>query len=175
MSIIEGIDIYLEGVDYKTRHENLLKDSFDNPECRQELEPLWHIIDVFIDRQARATKKLFCDAEEVYMAIEDFCIQKNIEKIPPLYKYLFNARKGFLTQAKFPCCIRMEWLNKFEQPILSRQLTENQLVQEFKTFLENDKDTYNSVLIDLELFGFEYDWGEDTSDEENSNDKWMFG
>ena len=171
MSIIEGIDFYLEGVDYKTRHESMLKDTFDNNECRQELGPLWHIIDVFIDKQARAIGELFCDSVNVYMAIEDFCLHKDITEIPPLYKYLFNARKGFLTQAKFPCSIMKEWLNRFEEPIIPKQLTDNPLVQEFKTFIENDTNTYNSVLIDLEVFGFEYDWG----DEADSNDSWMFG
>jgi hypothetical protein len=170
MSIIEGIDIYLQGVDYDTRHDKLLKDTFDNPECRQELEPLWHIIDVFIDRQARK-KELFSDAEEVYMAIEDFCIYKNITNIPSLYKYLFNARKGFLAQAKFPCCIRKQWLNKFPNAIIPKTLKNSLLVQEFKDFMENDTDTYRSVLIDLELFGYEYE----TSDEEDVDDKWMFG
>lgn len=158
MSIIEGIDIYLNGVDYDTIHENLLKDTFDNPECRQELEPLWHMIDVFIDRQARTVKELFCDAEEVYMAIEDFCVHKSVTEIPTLYKYLFAARKGFLTQAKFPTCIRKQWLNKFPTAITPRILTDNQLAREFKSFLENDIDTYNIVLIDLDFFGFEYDW-----------------
>lgn len=168
MSIIEGVDIYLAGVDYKTRHEKLLKDTFDNPECRQELEPLWHMIDVFIDRQARATKELYCDAEYVYMAIEDFCIKKGILNIPALYKYLFNVRKGFLTQAKFPNCIRKEWVNKFHNPITPRTLTDSELIQDFKTFLEKDKDKYYSVLTDLELFGFEYDWGDGSSDEEDT-------
>jgi hypothetical protein len=174
MSIIEGIDIYLAGVDYDSRHENLLRDTFDNVECRQELEPLWHMIDVFIDRQARTRKALFCDAEEVYMAIEDFCIHKNITNIPALYKYLFNARKGFLTQAKFPCCIEKQWLNRFPNKISPRELTSSPLVLEFKTFMENDRDTYTSVLIDLELFGYEFEWSDESSDEEDSNKKWMF-
>lgn len=174
MSIIEGIDIYLSGVDYDKRHETLLKDTFDNPECRQELESLWHIIDVFIDRQVRAIKELYCDAEEVYMAIEDFCLHKSITNIPALYKYLFNARKGFLTQAKFPCCIRKQWLNRFPDRVSPRQLTDNPLVLEFKTFMENDRDTYTSPLIDLELFGYEYDWS-DESDGEDSDNKLIFG
>lgn len=171
MSIIEGIDIHLDRVDYKTRHENMLKDTFDNNKCRQELEPLWHIIDVFIDKQARTTSELFCDSEKIYMAIEDFCIHKNITQIPTLYKYLLNARQGFLTQAKLPCCIRKEWLNRFQEPIIPEQLTDNLLAQEFKTFMEKDMNTYNSVLIDLEVFGFKYDWGDESNDEK----QWMFG
>lgn len=165
MSIIEGIDIYLQGVDYDARHEKLLKDTFDNNECRQQLEPLWHIIDVFIDRQARARRQLFCDAEEVYMAIEDFCNHKHIIDIPVLYKYLFDARKGFLTQAKFPCCIKKQWLNRFPENISPRKLIDSPLVSEFITFMEKDKDTYNSVLIDLELFGYEYEWSDEEYEE----------
>lgn len=165
MSIIEGIDIYLQGVDYETRHENLLKYTFDNTDSRQELEPLWHMIDVFIDRQARTTEKLFCDAEEVYMAIEDFCVHKQISDIPVLYKYLFDARKGFLTQAKFPLCIKKQWLKRFPKEICPRQLTDCPLVLELITFMKKEKDAYNSVLIDLELFGYEYEWS-DTEDED---------
>jgi hypothetical protein len=54
---------------------------------------------------------------------------------------------------------------------MPKTLKNSLLVQEFKGFMENDTDTYRSVLIDLELFGYEYE----TSDEEDVDDKWMFG
>lgn len=161
MSIIEGIDIYLAGVDYDARHEKLLTDSFD-VECRKELEPLWSIIDYYIDRQARSRNALYADAEEMYMAIEDFCIHKNYsgDIIPPLYKYLFNARKGFLTQAKFPNCIRKQWLQRFTE-LQPKSLVTCPVVNEFHKFMVADRETYYGALIDLEDFGYEFDWSDE--------------
>lgn len=164
MVLAEGIDYSLEGVDYVSRYEKLIRDTFDDNNIRQEVEPLWHIIDVFIDRQARDRRHLFGDADLVYMSVEDFCKEKNVDIIPPLYEALFKVRESFMAQMKFPLIMMKEWINRFPQQLTPRNLTNDSLVLEFKEYLEKNKEMYNSVLIDLELFGFEYIWSDDEED-----------
>jgi len=168
MSIIEGVDYNLVGVDYKSHYTQLISDTFDDPTQRQELEPLWHIIDVFIDEQARCNKAIYCDSEQVYSTVEDFLISKGlVDNIPPLYKRLFAARAGFLSQAKFPIFIREQWLVYFEVPIKPCDLSLCELTIEFRNFVEKQKDVLWSVLSDLEPFGFPCVF----SDEEEEEDK----
>lgn len=162
-TIIEGIDYNLCGVDYKTRYKTLVDDTFDT-NVRQEFESLWHFIDFHIDRQAKDNGNLYVDAEDAYRAVEDFCIHKNINIIPPLYRTLFDAKRGFLTQVRFPVIIKHEWIEKFPQPIQARVLVDDKLVQEFRSFLLENEKKYRTVLIDLEDFGYQYDFG--SSDDE---------
>jgi hypothetical protein len=146
----------IEGIDYKTRYTTLIDNTFDT-DVRQEFEPLWYIIDYYIDKQARDNKNLYCDADYNYRAVEDFCIYKNNVRIPPLYKTLFDVKQGFLSQVKFPLVITVEWIEKFPQPIQVRNLTKETLIQEFRSFLLQNEDKYWNMLVDLEPFGFEYD------------------
>lgn len=166
MSLIEGIDYNLEGSDYDTRCTQSLRNTFDDPTYRLQFEPLWHIIDVFIDKQARCRDTLYGDAELVYTTVEDFVISKGlVENIPPLYKMLFAARPGFLSQAKFPMYIRQEWLAYFPVPVQPRNLSQCELTTEFRDFVQqNYDDLYWSVLVDLELFGFPSVYSDDECD-----------
>lgn len=151
--------------DYDTRYTQNIRNTFDDPTCRLQFEPLWHIIDVFIDKQARCRDALYCDAELVYTTVEDFIISKGlVENIPPLYKMLFAARPGFLSQAKFPMCIRQEWLAYFPAPIQPHNLSQCDLTTEFRNFVEKQDELYWSVLVDLELFGFPYVYSDDECD-----------
>lgn len=156
MNIISGIDIFIKDVDYDTIHKKILDDTFDT-DVRTELEPLWYLIDVFIDRQARDNERLHGDSDNVYCAIEDYCIHQNVLNIPPLYRTLFDARRGFLTQVKFPCIIEKTWISKFPQPLKVRLLNEDEIMKEFRMFLLRSEKKYWSVLEDLKEFGFEYD------------------
>ncbi len=166
MNSIEGIDYYLVGINYKAHNVKIICDTFDNPVVRNELEPLWHIIDAFIDRQARDDNVLYGDADNMYIAIEDFCKFKQIKEIPILYETLFRAKVGFFTMVKYPNVISNEWKQYFNEPINPRSLADCPLVQEFKTFLDEDKNKNYSVLLDMELFGFPYDFGDEDEDED---------
>lgn len=144
-------------------YEHLMEQTFST-NARDEHEALWHIIDVMIDRQARDVKNLYGDADDVYLAVEAFCDSNNIIKIPPLYASLFAAKTGFMSQAKFPLSIRDAWLKHFEEPIKPRDLSKNELVNKFVKFLNNDKEQYQRVLVEMETFKFPYFWSDDEED-----------
>jgi hypothetical protein len=170
MSLIAGIDYIVEGVDYDTFNKNMIQNTFNNLQTRQTLEPLWHIIDIQIDRQARDNTYLFGDAEWIYETIEEFCKSKQITDIPPLYKRLFDARPGFMTQMKFPIIIRKEWMEYFIEPLVPKKLDECDIVKEFRDFVytnQSDDNKYWSVLFDLEEFGFPYDFSDVDDEDEN--------
>ena len=143
-------------VNYTKPHGQLLKDTFDN-NIRDDYEPLWHLIDVNFDEGARATGELLCDIEDICRCVEDFCIEKNITIIPPLYANIFEARKGFLTQCKMPSYMSKAWLARFPHPIAVRDYSENEIIKEFKSFLENNLNkpyngSYMYALHDLRRF-----------------------
>jgi hypothetical protein len=148
-------------VDYDAHYEKLISDTFDDAVIRQQLEPLWHIIDVIIDRQARDNTCFYGDAGEVYTSIAEFCVAKNVASIPCLYQELFDARRSFISQLKFPLYIQKQWKKRFIEPITARNLSDCPLTKEFKEFLEGDNELYNSVLITLEDFGFPFEWSDE--------------
>ena len=165
MTLISGLDYLVEGIDYNERHGRLLRDTFDT-NVRLEYEPLWHLIDVNFDDAARDTDSLLGDIETIFCCVEDFCIEKNITNIPPLYANIFEARKGFLTQCKMPGYMSKAWLTRFPYPIVARNYFDNDIINEFKSFLEKNKnDKLHNVYALYELRRFMGEQYTDSDDE----------
>ena len=156
----------ISGVDCDESHGRLLRNTFDN-DVRLEYEPLWHIIDVNFDDAARNTDVLICDIETIFCCVEDFCNEKNITNIPPLYASIFEAREGFLAQCKMPTYMSKAWLARFPYPIVVRDYSDNEIANDFKLFLDkkmNDtprNDMYLYALYELRRF-----MGETNSDDD---------
>ncbi len=137
-------------------------------DCR---EPLWHMIDVLVDYQARDNRNLFMDAEQMYQAIEDYLNNLSMsDNVPPMYASLFEAKATFMAQAKFPQCIKTLWMDRFPSTVLPRNLSNCDIVLDFRRFLgvqtdDPDKNwIYSRVLADMEKFGFPYTGDSDDSD-----------
>lgn len=161
--------------DMSSKHIKMLNATFGDAEGRQAdcREPLWHVIDVRVDCQARDTQHLLMDAEQMYVAIEDYLKCTGLsDNVPPLYASLFEAKAGFMTQAKFPTCIRTPWMDRFDAPVQPRDLTDCSIVLDFRRFLgvptedPNKNWLYDRVLSDMEEFGFPVE--EDSEDESYS-------
>lgn len=76
--------------------------------------PIWDKLDNVIDMAANSGGFLG-GLEPMCESIEDYCILNGITDIPPLYKYIFDARGGFLTQSKAIHYICPSWL-AFRKP-----------------------------------------------------------
>lgn len=134
------------------KYLDILAKTFDT-NTRKNYLPLWIYIDKIIDDGAKCIG-ILCGTECVYESIEDFCKENNIMEIPELYKYIFNARHGFLTQAKMSNYIRNEWNARFPERLPQIPIDPNDVIlRKYKDFLENKKEIYALESLNIYLYG----------------------
>lgn len=141
MALIEGLDYCLEGVDYEDKEDKILYDTFKT-DVRyfndKKYTALWDFLDYHFDKAAR--NPILLDVESVFIVAEDFCIYYNIPQthIPELYKYMFQARPGFMTQAKIPYYMADKWNNLFPVEIKTKALEKPYaILEDFMEFMKN--------------------------------------
>lgn len=80
--------------------------------------------------------------EWIFLIAEEFCNHKNIpvEDIPPLYIDMFEAKSGFLTQAKSPMILSRAW-RKIVSTLPSLTASDESLLQEFLCYSSARLDT----------------------------------
>ena len=103
---------------------------------------VWGVMDWIIEDAVHADG-LVGGLEPFCEALEDYCIYANIQHIPDLYKYIFAARGGFLTQSKAINYLKDAWLEKFPTPITPSQKSVD---PEFTNYLQNAGTKYTGAL-----------------------------
>ena len=142
MALVEGLDYQLANVDYDERENNLLRDTYDtNVRFSNDSKylPLWIFLDHSFDQAAR--DPILLDVEFHFIAVEDFCVFLSIPEnnIPALYTSMFEAKAGFLTQAKMPYLMSDNWIKRFPEKIKPPEYVNNIpiILQDFKDFLSS--------------------------------------
>lgn len=130
--LIRGIDYQLVG-DEDPPLQTYVNEVIEN----QNKDPIWLIMDWIISDAAECDG-LLGGLEPICEAIEDYCLAKSIH-IPKLYKYIFDARGGFLTQSKAIHYLKDYW-----------SITNNDIScprnEDFITFISSDPVKYKLAL-----------------------------
>ena len=153
MTLIEGLDYELVDVDYDELEEKLLSDTFvTKPEVRQSNKALWDFLDYSFDQGARFPINI--GVENDFQAAEEYCKQYNVTEIPPLYKAMFDAGAGFLTQSKMPYYMADKWMKYFPEPIpVPYKDPRDPTLVAFKEFLLTKQEpAYKYALQSLSIF-----------------------
>lgn len=124
------------------RYIKLLEETFET-RIRNKYCALWDYMDYIIDEGAKSIG-MDCSGEWYYPAIEDFCKYYNILEIPPLYKYIFSGREGFLNQSKSVAYMKTEWNERFPEKHHESPNNNTEIILEYKKYLENlNNEVYN--------------------------------
>lgn len=108
--------------------------------------PIWNIMDWIIEDSVRC-EGLLGGLEHICEAIEDYCVSANIQDVPQLYRYIFDARGGFLTQSKAIYYLRDDWIDTFP----TEHKPDTTAHPEFLKFLQQDTEMYKHA---LQWYGF---------------------
>ena len=131
--------------------EQLLRDTFDT-DARHAYRPLWDFLDSVIDQGAKC-EGILGGTECCFDTVEDFCKEYGIAEIPPLYADIFDARPGFLTQAKTVYYMRKEWNARFPEEHDVQPCASDPVLVKYKLYLESQSaDPY--VAHALEMFNW---------------------
>jgi hypothetical protein len=146
-------DYMIPGIDFQDEEEE--EEEEENEEYGKMIEDanigqphhsiIWNVMDWIIEDAVR-TDGLLGGLEPFCEAIEDYCIFANIQNIPDLYKYIFAARGGFLTQSKAINYLRDAWLEKYPTPLTQSQKSMEPIDPDFMNFLKNDGTKYVRAL-----------------------------
>jgi hypothetical protein len=136
MALIPGIDyMYDTEDDNDLLNAEMLKDNFKEGSTRWDIHSsLWDYLDMIIDDCAKCDG-IVAGYEGVFESMEDFCIECDIP-IPPLYRYIFDARGGFLTQAKSIRYISDIWNETFTEVLPQFTIKEGSTIMQHKEYLE---------------------------------------
>ncbi len=110
--LVRGIDYQLEDDD-DPDYGKLIDEANVGSEDK---DPVWTAFDAIIDDAVRG-EGLLGGLEPVCEAIEDYCADIGKTDIAGLYKYIFEARGGFLTQSKAIHYLKDDWLVRFKEPL----------------------------------------------------------
>lgn len=139
-TLIPHVDYMVADVDYDAFYRAMISTTFDDTNTRQHALALWNFMDYVFDTAVRRAEAgcLLGGLEHVYEAVEDFCEKEHITQIPELYKYIFDARGGFLTQSKLPLYMQKEWRELYH-PLPCCDDDNNGTLQKFKDFVTSHK------------------------------------
>lgn len=162
MALIRGFDYECED-DVDPDYNNMLQ-SAKIGHTEQLL--IWDVLDRLIEYSIRCDGLLgglepFCEL------VEDYCITSEIHDVPDLYKYIFSARGGFLTQSKAIHWIKPAWITLFPEPYVSTKL----LDKDFEAYLlQNKKENGIDWLsaLNYDTTSSQYALNEYISDESNN-------
>jgi hypothetical protein len=97
----------------------------------------------FIIQDAAECEGLLGGQEHLCEAIEDYCVHENITHVPKLYRYIFDARGGFLTQSKAIYYLQEYWIEeahyKNDNILILINHTKDQV---FLEFLKNNSEKF---------------------------------